>query len=268
MSQASRRYWKDMTTAEFGVLDRDRAIAILPLAAIEQHGPHLPVSVDSCINAGIVARAVDLMPGDLPVIVLPGLEIGASSEHLAFPGTLSLSAETVMRYWLDVGISIDRAGIRKLVLFNSHGGNPPAMEIVAHDLRIQRDMLVVAVSWFDFGIPEGLFDEVELKHGIHGGAIETSIMLHLKPDLVRRDLVATFPSLSMDLESRSQFLVQDGRIKFAWMAQDLNPAGVCGDATTATAERGAAVIEHAARSLVQLLEEFDRLPLSTLNRRP
>lgn len=264
MSRATQRYWKDMTSAEFDGLDKGRAIAVLPLAAIEQHGPHLPVSVDVCINAGIIDRAVELLPEDLPAVVLPCLEIGVSIEHLAFSGTLSLAAETAMRYWLDVAASIHRAGIRKLVLFNSHGGNQPAMEMVARDLRVRCDMLVVAASWFDFGLPDGLFDDAEQTHGIHGGAIETSMMLHLRPDLVRMDRAEAFSSLSMALETGNSFLVRNGRITFAWMAQDLNPLGVCGDARAATADSGAKLVDHAALNLVRLLEEVDRMPLSTL----
>src|SRR5918994_1652401 len=138
MSQAPSRYWKDMTSAEFDSLDKGRAIAVLPLAAIEQHGPHLPVSVDVCINTGIIDRAVELLPEDLPAVFLPCLEIGLSIEHVAFSGTLSLTAESAMRYWLDVGASIHRAGVRKLVLFNSHGGNPPVVGVVARGLRVRR----------------------------------------------------------------------------------------------------------------------------------
>lgn len=253
-----------MTSAEFDLLGKGRAIAVLPLAAIEQHGPHLPLSVDVCISTGIIDRSVELLPEDLPAVFLPCLEIGLSTEHLAFSGTLSLMPETAMRYWFDVAASIHRTGIRKLVLFNSHGGNPPVTELVARDLRVRCDMLVVAVSWFDFGFPDDLFNEAEQKHGVHGGAIETSMMLHLRPDLVRMDRAEEFSSLSMALERNSRFLVRNGRITFAWMAQDLHPLGACGDAKAATADSGAKLVDHAARCLVQLLEDIDRMPLSTL----
>ena len=147
MTTAPRRFWQEMTTAEFARLDATRVIALLPVGAIEQHGPHLPVVVDACINAGIVARALELLPADLPVTVLPMLPVGKSDEHLAFPGTLSLSAETLARLWTEVGLSVARAGVRKLVLFNSHGGQPQVMEIVARDLRVRLGMVVVAYSW-------------------------------------------------------------------------------------------------------------------------
>lgn len=263
MDKPLSRYWKDMTSVELGALDKGRAIAVLPIAAIEQHGPHLPVSTDVCISAGIINRAIERLPENLSVVFLPCLEIGVSIEHLAFSGTLSLRANTAMRYWFDVAASIHRTGIRKLVLFNSHGGNPPIAEMVARDLRVRCDMLVAAVSWFDFGLPEGLFNDAERTHGVHGGAIETSMMLHLRPDLVRMERADMF-SLSMALEDGSSLLTRDGRLAIAWMAQDLNPLGVCGDARAATAASGAKLIDHAAKNLVRLLEEIDRMPLSTL----
>jgi len=157
MTTAPRRLWQDMTSAEFARLDGARVIALLPVGAIEQHGPHLPVAVDACINAGILARALELLPPDLPVSVLPMLPVGKSDEHLAFPGTLTLSAETLARLWTEVGQSVARAVVRKLVLFNSHGGQPQVMEIVARDLRVRLGMLAVAYSWYAAGVPPGLY---------------------------------------------------------------------------------------------------------------
>ena len=163
-----------------------------PVAAIEQHGPHLPVEVDTAINRGILARAMELLPTDLPVTVLPAMPIGKSNEHISYPGTLTLSAETLIRLWTEIGESVARAGVRKLVLFNSHGGQPQIADIVARDLRVRRDMFVVTASTYALGRPAGLFPAAELKHGIHGGSVETSIMMHLHPDLVRRDKLANF----------------------------------------------------------------------------
>src|SRR5579862_7308523 len=180
-----RRYWQDMTTTDFGRLDRARAIALLPVAAIEQHGPHLPVAVDACICQGVVEHLVARLPDDLPVTILPQMAIGKSNEHSAFPGTLTLSAETLIRLWTEIGESVARAGIRKLVILNSHGGQPQIMDIVARDLRVRLKMFVVALSYWGVGKPPGLFPDSEQRHGIHGGAGETSMMLYLRPDLVR-----------------------------------------------------------------------------------
>ncbi len=141
-----RRYWQDMTTTDVAAADMQRLIALLPVAAIEQHGPHLPLSVDATINRAILERAVTLMPADLPVSVLPAQPVGKSDEHGAFPGTLSLSAETLIALWRDIGASVARAGVRKLVLLNTHGGQPQILDVVAGELRARHQMLAVAVN--------------------------------------------------------------------------------------------------------------------------
>jgi creatinine amidohydrolase len=262
--KALRRYWQDMTTEDFASLSADQVVAVLPVAAIEQHGPHLPVVVDACIVDGIVARTLELMPTDLPVTVLPTQAIGKSNEHLAFPGTLTLSAETLARVWTEIGESVHRAGIRKLVFFNSHGGQPQVVEIVARELRVRLGMIAVAANWYSFGVPDGLFPAGELRHGIHGGSVETSMMMHLRPDLVRRDQLRNFQSLGQRMAGEYRLLGPTGTAKLAWQTQDLNPAGACGNARDADAERGAKVVDHAARQLVVLLQEVSRLPLSTI----
>lgn len=262
-----RRYWHEMTSKEFAAMPVDEAIAVMPVAAVEQHGPHLPVWVDACLNQGILDHAVGLFPADLPALILPMLPVGRSNEHDAFAGTLSLSAETLIRLWMEVGESVHRAGIRKLLIFNSHGGQTEIAGIVARDLRVRYGMLVVGCGWFDFGLPDGLFSEDEEKHGIHGGAIETSMMLHLRPDLVTPHECRDFKSLGIEMEREFRFLAPTGAIAFGWQTQDLNPYGACGDARDADAERGRQVVEHAARSLVQLLLEMQRFPLDALRDR-
>ena len=268
MTRLPRRFWQDMTTAEFARLDRERVIALLPVGAIEQHGPPLPVCVDACLNQGIVASALELLPDDLPVTVLPMLPIGKSDEHLAFPGTLTLSAETVIRLWTEVGDGVARAGVRKLVLFNSHGGQVALMDIVARELRIRHGMLVMAWSWFAAGTPAGLFPEPEVRFGIHAGAIETSMMLYLRPDLVQMAAAGSFPPLMAEMaQDGYRRLCAVGAGRMGWQAQDLHPSGACGDATDADAERGRVLVEHAAKALAELLEEVDRFPLEKLRPR-
>jgi creatinine amidohydrolase len=257
-------WWHELTSPEFGRLDPEATVAVLPVGAIEQHGPHLPVAVDTCLNEGIVRHALGLMRPGLPVLVLPTTAVGNSNEHQAFPGTLTLSAETLQRLWYEIGASVRRAGVRKLLLFNSHGGQPQVMQIVARELRIDHEMLVVAANWFSWGLPEGLFDPAETRHGIHGGAIETAMMLALRPDLVDTAEAADFVPVTVADDQDYPRLRALGAAGLGWQAQDLHRAGVCGDATRATAEAGRQVIEHAARCLVELLEELVRFPLSRL----
>jgi len=258
--QLPRRRWVEMTTAEFSRIPHD-TVAVLPVAAIEQHGPHLPVYVDACLNEGVVAAAIPMIPPDLPVTFLPMQAVGKSNEHLAFPGTLSLSAETLIRVWTEIGECVYRAGIRKLILFNSHGGQPQIMDIVARDLRVRLGMFVVCASTFSFEQPSGAFSEMELRHGIHGGAKETAMMLAVRPDLVQMDKAENFAPRSIQIAEDYKYLLPEGRVGFGWQTQDLHPSGACGNALDADAERGALSVEYSARGLVTLLQEVHRYPL-------
>ncbi|MBY0361379.1 MAG: creatininase family protein, partial [Phreatobacter sp.] len=179
-----KQLWGDMTTEEFRSAETGSWIAVLPIAAMEQHGPHLAVSVDTVIAEGNGQAVRDVLPKGLPVTFLPTVWMGKSDEHIAFPGTITLSAETQIRLLNEIGDSIARTGVRKLVIANSHGGNVATMDIVARDLRRRHGMFVVQCSWHRLGSPAGLFPEAEQVHGIHGGAIETSQMLHFRRDLV------------------------------------------------------------------------------------
>lgn len=263
-----RRRWMDMTTEDFrdpGVADW---IAVLPVAAVEQHGPHLPVGVDAMIGEGCLARAKALIPEDLPVTFLPFQRIGTSAEHTAFPGTLSLSPETVIRAWTEIGASVARAGLRKLVLINSHGGNTPVMDVVARALRVAHGMLVVTASWQRFGYPDGVFEADEIRHGIHAGGIETALMLALRPDLVRTEQAKDFRPMTIDMEREFSQLRASSPAGFGWMAQDINPSGAVGNAASGTAEAGEAAAEHGARAFADLLRDVARFSLDRLDPGP
>ena len=267
-------YWADLTTADFAALDMARAIVVLPLAATEQHGPHLPLSVDSDIVQGVVQAAlphVAQLPVDLPIFFLPTQSIGLSPEHAAFPGTLSLRPETLIRLWTDIAQCVAAAGIKKLVLLNSHGGQVGVMDIVARDLRARLGMLVYSVNWHQLPLlgPDGkdlntLFSDHEHRFGVHAGDVETSVMLALCPQRVRMDLVQNFQSTAQDRAQHFPILGNGKSAKLAWQIQDYNPAGACGNAAAATAEKGQALLSAAGRALAQLLAEIDRLPAGTL----
>lgn len=252
------RFWLDLTTEDFRSRAMARAIAVLPVAAVEQHGPHLPVGVDTYINDGYLARAMALVPEDLDVLVLPIQAVGKSNEHLAYPGTITLSAETLIRAWTEIGESVHRAGCRKLVFLNSHGGNVAVIDIVARELRVRHGMLAVNAAWHRLGYPAGLYSEFESRHGIHGGDAETSLMLAFRPQTVRMDKAETFEPRTVEMERRFKHLRAIQPIGFGWMSQDLNPAGAMGDASAATAEKGHASAEHGARAFVELLREVDQ----------
>lgn len=267
MTGKAWRRWEDLRWPEFDELDPARTVALLPVAAIEQHGPHLPVSVDAVINDGIVARAAAVLGDHVPVLQMPTQRTGKSNEHLAYPGTLSHDAATLTAMWTELAEGAARAGLKKIVLLNSHGGQPQIMDIVCRDLRVRHGMVAVAASWFAFGLPDGLFDSGEARWGIHAGEIETSMMLHLAPDLVRMDLAADFASAELDLRRESDVLGFTGGVSLAWQSQDLHPAGAVGNAAAADAERGRKVVDHAGRKLATLLTEVSAYPLERVRRR-
>ena len=269
------RFWADLSTQDFAELietgQAARTIAVLPVAATEQHGPHLPLSVDTVLVDGVVAAALPHLAPELCVLVLPTQAVGLSPEHARFPGTLTLKAETVMRLWTDIGESVAAAGIKKLVLFNAHGGQVSVMDIVARDLRARLDMLVFSVSWFNLPLLDAqgqdlnaLFDATEHRFGIHAGEIETAMMLALNPERVNMTLAKDFRSTSQDRADRFAILGNGKSAKLGWQMQDYNPAGAVGNAAAATADTGHQVVEAAGRSLACLLAELDQLPMSTL----
>jgi len=252
--------WLSLTTEEFG----GARMAVLPVAAVEQHGPHLPVGVDTYIAEAYLARVRALMPEDLRVMFLPVQAVGTSDEHRAYPGTLTLSPETALRAFIEIGESVSRAGIRKLVIVNSHGGNIALIDLAARQLRVRHNMLAVHASWGRFGYPEGLFTEAEHTHGIHGGDIETSIMLAAYPDLVRREKIANFIPATIAMERDYKYLRADFPAGFGWMTQDLNASGAVGDASLATAEKGEAALAHGAQAFVALLRDVGKFDLERL----
>jgi creatinine amidohydrolase len=263
-----KRDWVEMTWEDFAGADKTRWMAVLPVAAVEQHGPHLPLGTDAIIAAAYLKRARELLPHELPVTFLPMFSVGTSEEHRAFPGTLTLSAEGLIRALTEIGESVHRAGLRKLVVANSHGGNLPAVDLVTRDLRVRHDMLAIACSWSGFGFPDGVFTREEQIHGVHAGAIETSILLAAHPDLVRTERAQNFASAAIEIEREFRYLGIDRPGRLGWMSQDLHPSGAMGDATAATAEKGKAAIEHGARAFVELLAEVDRFDLTRLKPEP
>ena len=257
--------WLSLTSEEFAARPR---IAVLPVAAVEQHGPHLPVGVDSYIAEAYLARVRALLPQDAPAVFLPVQAVGASDEHRAFPGTLTLSPETALRAFIEIGESVARAGIKKLVIINSHGGNLTIIDLTARQLRVRHGMLAVHASWGRFGYPDGLFSQSERTHGIHGGDIETSIMLAAYPDLVRREKVADFRPSTYAMERDYTWLRADFPAGFGWMTQDLHASGAVGDAALASAEKGEAALDHGARAFVALLKDVEKFDLGGLAEGP
>jgi len=271
----SSRFWADLSTHDFAQLietgQAARTIAVLPVAATEQHGPHLPLSVDTVLADGVVAAALPHLAPELSVLVLPTQAVGLSPEHARFPGTLTLKAETIIRLWTDIGESVEAAGIKKLVLFNAHGGQVSVMDIVARDLRARLDMLVFSVSWFNLPLLDAQgqdlntqFDATEHRFGIHAGEIETAMMLALNPQRVDMSKAQNFHSTSQDRAQQFAILGNGKSAKLGWQMQDYNPHGAVGNAAAASADKGRAVLDAAGRALARMLGEIHELPLTVL----
>nr|WP_315491175.1 creatininase family protein [uncultured Rhodoferax sp.] len=269
------RYWADWSTQDFA-LNKARGalaqtIAVLPVAATEQHGPHLPLKVDSALVDGVISAALPHLAADVPALFLPTQAVGLSPEHARFAGTLTLKPETTIRLWTDIAESVAATGVKKLVLLNSHGGQVGVMDIVARDLRARLGMLVYSVNWFGLPLlgPQGedvnaLFSAHEHRFGIHAGDIETSMMLALAPDLVDMAKAQNFASTSEARAAQFSILGNGKSAKLGWQMQDYNPHGAVGNAAHASADKGRAVLEAAGRALARLLAELHQLPLSTL----
>jgi creatinine amidohydrolase len=194
MTEQRKFWWGDLPASAFARIDAEKTIAILPVAAIEQHGPHLPLSTDSAIMEGMLGHVFGQLPAALDARFLPIQQIGKSTEHIRTPGTLTISPAALIDAWTDIGASVARAGIRKLVVVNSHGGNEEVVGIMTRELRARFDMLAVKTSWERFGHPAGCYSTSELRFGIHGGDVETSLMLHFRPDLVDMKKAGSFAS--------------------------------------------------------------------------
>ncbi|HEY4369150.1 MAG TPA: creatininase family protein [Steroidobacteraceae bacterium] len=259
-------FWQDLTTRDFAGLDPERTVALLPLSAIEQHGPHLPLATDALIAEGLVRAAMARIAQGL--VVLPAMPFGHSLEHVDFAGTLTIGAEALLAAWIDLGRSVARAGVRKLILLNTHGGNIPLLQLAALRLRRELGMLVVRANYFAFGSPPQLFPQEELRHGIHGGEMETSLMLHLQPALVRTAALADFPALTHEMAQRNVVLGPEKPVGFGWMSQDLNEQGVCGNAARADGQRGKVLLDYLAEKLAVLVAEVQSTPLTTLRTGP
>lgn len=247
--------WQDLTSADIAALPQTSTVAILPLAAIEQHGPHLPLSTDLDINLGLLSAAHERLSAATPITVLPPISVGASREHSGYAGTLDVGPDTLRAQIRAAGEAVARAGGRRLLLHNSHGGNSDAAGIAALDLRADRGMLVVQAEYFRFPLADGVLPADEVRHGIHGGALETALMLALAPDKVRAEQVPA------NQRSRPHRLGARAQAPLAWLAEDLADNGVSGDPSLATAGAGQHLVEHYGTALSELLEETAACPL-------
>jgi creatinine amidohydrolase len=268
MTPTVPRDWTDIHWPDLAGGGCERWIAVLPLAATEQHGPHLPLGTDVMIAQAYLARVRELVPDTIPATFLPIQPIGVSTEHIDFPGTLTLPSEVALKTWFALGEGVARAGLKKLIMVTSHGGNSAAMSLVAQDLRALHGLLVVTTSWSRLSAAEEIFSPQEVSHGIHGGASETSIMLARYSEHVRREAIADFRSVGVAMAKDYRALSTQRPAPFAWQAQDLHPSGAAGDATKGSVEKGERLIDNGARAFCELLADVDKFDVNALSNSP
>ncbi|MGJ3247400.1 MAG: creatininase family protein [Elainellaceae cyanobacterium] len=245
--------WTDI----HAIRDKANVVLVQPIGAIEQHGPHLPLIVDAAIGTAVLGKALEKLESAVPAYALPPLCYGKSNEHWHFPGTVTLTAQTLITMLMEIADSLYRAGFRKLVLMNSHGGQPQIMEIVARDLHQRHDDFMV-FPLFTWKVPNSAGDLISPKEkelGIHAGDAETSIMLSILPDQVKMDRAITeYPHGLPDDSSLSM----EGKLPFAWVTRDLSRSGVLGDPTVATKEKGDRLLESVSDGWVNVIRDIHR----------
>ncbi|WP_052384039.1 creatininase family protein [Litchfieldella xinjiangensis] len=262
------RRWQDLTAPELARQVGPDSVAVMVLGAIEQHGEHLPLSTDLDIGEGLLDAALSYLEDDAPLWVLPPLAIGASPEHTSFAGTLSLPPEVAIATIEAIGDSLARAGVRRLVLLNGHGGNNAVMAIAALTLRRRWGMLVVKYHYVRSAPPSEWLPADEMRHGLHGGALETALMLHLAPHKVHRDRLGHPASCGEAMAAQGMRLGPEGEAAFAWLAEDLHPDGVVGNASLATPALGERLVAHYASRLASVLDVPRHMTIDAFQARP
>lgn len=250
-------HWSELPARAFPDLPA-QAVAVLPLGATEQHGPHLPCGVDSMLTRAVLDRALAALPAGTPVLALPALEITCSGEHDGWPGTLSLPPEAMLHLLDTVGTGVARAGVGRLFMLNGHGGNTAILEVAARELRRAHGLVTAQASWFAFA-DLSPHDPARLRDDLHAGFVETSAMLAVRPELVRMERAGDFAVPLGDWAARTPAVGLGGQpVRPGWLAPDLNAEGAMGDARAATAEAGAAILDSAGRGLAEALLQFIR----------
>jgi creatinine amidohydrolase len=259
-----QRFFPYLTWTEIEAMpDKENVVIVQPIGAIEQHGSHLPLAVDAAISLAVLGKTLTQLSDLIPAYALPCLYYGKSNEHWHFPGTITLSAQTLLAVLMEMAESLYRAGFRKLVLMNSHGGQPQVLEIAARDLHQKYDDFAV-FPLFTWNVPtvsaiaKTLFTPQELTLGIHAGDVETSLLLAILPEQVNRDRAVCEYPLG---EPRSGLLSMEGALPFAWVTRDLSRSGVIGDATTATPEKGEKLLQALTQGWEQVIEEVHSFQL-------
>lgn len=256
-----KRFLPRLTTEEVKELRKDDALIILPIGAIEQHGPHLPIYTDTLIGEGLLNQAFELLDENENIWILPPLPYGKSTEHAGMPGTMTLSASTLQSVVMDISKSVHESGFKRLLLFNTHGGNHDLLNMISREIRIETGMMVFRLNPGS-SKTNSLITEQEQKYGIHGGDVETSMVLHYKNNWVHPEKC---PTEFISLPENTKHLYLKGTSYFAWVINDISTSGVAGDAKKATLEKGIEINRFVSESLAEALKEMCRFDIDEIS---
>lgn len=257
------RFLPRLSAKQVAELDKEDALVVLSLGAVEQHGYHLPVMTDALIGEETLTRVFTKIKPETNIWMLPPISYGKSNEHLGIPGTISLSANTLQSIIIDIAESLKLSGFRRLMLFNTHGGNADLINVVAREIRIRTGLMVFSMMPYAFRVADDIFTKREWEDGIHGGDVETSVVLSIKPDWVDMSLaVNEFPQLD-----KYEYLTLESSVRFAWSMKDISDSGIAGDATIATAEKGEILQERVTTLLAQAFEELCTFEIEDVKRK-
>lgn len=251
----AHRRFSELRAPRIGDVVTSDSIIVVPLGAIEQHGPHLPMNTDFVVAEAAAAAVVDKVGEEVDAWLLPALPYTKSNEHAWSAGTIWLSASTMMAVIDDIGRSVASTAARKIVFINGHGGNSALVAMMNRELRLKHGLQSFLAHPHMPADQGGSSAASELGMGIHGGMDETSVMLHLRPDLVDMSLaVRRIPEALAD----NEHVRFGGRVAFGWMSNDFFPDGHIGDPTGATAEIGATMFDSAVAGLCDAMREISR----------
>ena len=254
--------WENLSRDQLSALDKDNTIVLLPMSATEQHGPHLPVGTDSIILSTLIDKAIEAADSytGSDVIFAPQLHIGKSNEHMDFCGTLTFSAQTYYALLHDIAGCIAKHGFKKLVLFNSHGGNTDMANLISRDLRIDFGLQVYVFDWWFTSFWAEAREKYQQSgpYGIfHACELETSLMLEARPETVRMDLAVDEDPA--ECFTGDKFVTVFGPVNAGWRTKDVTKSGVIGAPTYATKEKGQAFFAYAVEKLFAILQEISQI---------
>ena len=253
MTDSHSRRLEDLSGPEIGELIAESSVIVQPIGAVEQHGPHLPLSVDHVIAHESAAALVAEYGDAYDLWLLPTLSVSKSNEHAWSPGTLWLSAETLLAVLRDIGRCVASTAARRLVFLNGHGGNSALLNVACREIRLEHGLMTFLVHPFVPADHGGTSPEPELGMGIHGGHRETSVFMHLRPHLVHLERARRAVPERL---AENRYVRFGGLASFGWLSNDFGPDGHIGDPTAANAEEGKQLFEIAVALLGEQMAEI------------